>query len=385
MKFLLGVLFWIAAALLIYSYIVYPMLMLWIARRGQKKAMLSGKLERAALPTVVVLVAAFNEEKHIAARIENLLQQDYPEDKFRIMIGSDGSSDKTVELARRIVDARLRVQDFTVNRGKASVLNDLAGQATADILVFTDANTVFRRDTTRQLVMAFDESTGAVCGDLVLEKQREGSNQDHRYWNVERRLKAAESMIGGLLGANGGVYAIRRNLFRPLRPDTICDDFVIAMNIAADGWGLKYVPAAVAYEETPTDVISEFHRRVRIGIGNYQALFRHPRYLFSGSLALSFTYFSHKVLRWLTPHLLISMLVCSFLLLSDPFYQGLTVLQLTGYVGAVLVFQTRNRISWPAVVRAGLFFAVLNLAFLVGFKRFVSGTYGGSWRRTERA
>ena len=385
MKFLFAALFWIAAALLMYSYIVYPILMLWMARRSQKETVLSGRLEHAALPTVVVLIAAFNEEKHIAARIENLLQQDYPEDKFKIMVGSDGSSDKTVELAGKIVDARLRVQDFAVNRGKASVLNDLAGQATADILVFTDANTVFRRDTTRQLVMAFDESTGAVCGDLVLETQIEGSNQDHRYWNVERRLKAAESTIGGLLGANGGVYAIRRDLFRPLRPDTICDDFVIAMNIAADGWGLKYVPAAVAYEETPTDVISEFHRRVRIGIGNYQALFRHPRYLFGGSLALSFTYFSHKVLRWLTPHLLISMLACSFLLFSDPFYQWLTILQLAGYVGAVLVFQTRNRISWPAVVRAGLFFAVLNLAFLVGFKRFVSGAYAGSWRRTERA
>lgn len=384
-NFALAIVLWGAVALLMYSYIVYPILMSWIARRPRTGSISGGALDPFAAPSVTVVVAAFNEEKHIAARVMNLLQQDYPADQFRVLVGSDGSSDRTVELARGIADARLSVHDFGVNRGKASVLNDLVAQVNSDILVFTDANTVFNKDTVRQLVMALDEFTGAACGDLVLEGQRQGNNQDHRYWKFERRLKAAESLIGGLLGANGGVYAIRREFYQPLRPDTICDDFVIAMNIAVERKGLKYVPAAVAYEITPTDVIAEYHRRVRIGIGNYQAFFRHPNYLLNGSWALSFTYFSHKVLRWFTPHLLMLVLACSLLLSGERLYQALTVAQLAGYAAATLVFLLRDRIAWPGAVQAALLFVVLNLAFLVGFKRYLTADYGGGWRRTERA
>jgi cellulose synthase/poly-beta-1,6-N-acetylglucosamine synthase-like glycosyltransferase len=381
----LKVLFWGALAVLVYAYIFYPILMAAISRHAKADTLIDFVADRASLPSVAVVVAAFNEQKHITARIENLLQQDYPFDQLQVLVGSDGSSDHTAARAREIIDVRLTVHDFAINRGKASVLNDLVARVNSDILVFTDANTVFEQDTVRQLVMAFDKHTGAVCGDLILEGQRRGSNQDHRYWNFERRLKLAESLIGGLLGANGGVYAIRREHYHPLRPDTICDDFVIAMNIAVEGKGLKYVPAAVAYEETPTDVVTEFHRRVRIGIGNYQALFRHPNYLLRGSWTLGFTYFSHKVLRWLTPHLLILILACSFFMIGDPLYQWLTILQLAGYAAATFVFLSRDRFAWPSAVRAGLLFAVLNVAFLVGFKRFLTADYSGGWRRTDRA
>lgn len=378
----LEALFWGALTLFIYAYFVYPLLMAGIAGRA-KAAPAAANQNR--LPSVAVLVAAFNEEKCIAARIENLLQQDYPCEQLQITVGSDGSADHTVEIAREFSDARITVHEFRVNRGKASVLNDLVAHASADILVFTDANTVFERDTVRQLVTALDEQTGAVCGELILEAHRSGSNQDHRYWNFERRLKAAESSIGGLLGANGGVYAIHKKYYKPLRQDTICDDFVIAMNIAVEGRGLRYIPAAVAFEDAPTDVITEFHRRVRIGIGNYQTLFRHPQYLLSGSRALSFTYFSHKVLRWLTPHLLILMLATSLFLSGDQIYRAAFQLQLVGYGAGIAVFYLRNRIAWPNSIRAALFFAVLNFAFLVAFMRFVAADHSGSWRRTERA
>lgn len=377
--------FWSALTLLIYAYFIYPLLMATIAGRLKGTASVANLSDQKQLPSVAVLVAAFNEQKHIAARIENLLQQDYPSEKLQIMVGSDGSSDGTAEIARKFSDARTVVHEFRINRGKASVLNDLVAKANADVLVFTDANTVFNPDTVRQLVLALDERTSAVCGDLILEAHHHGNNQDHQYWNLERRLKAAESNIGGLLGANGGVYAIQRACYQPLRPDTICDDFVIAMNIAVEGKGLRYFPAAAAFEETPTDVVAEFHRRVRIGIGNYQALFRHPQYLFGGSWALSFTYFSHKVLRWLTPHLLILVMASSVFLSAMPFYKFAAVFQLAGYAAAIAVFCLRNRYAWPSSVRAALLFAVLNLAFLVAFKRYIAADYSGSWRRTERA
>ena len=253
------------------------------------------------------------------------------------------------------------------------------------MLVFTDANTVFKPDTVRELVAALDDGTAAACGELILQAPDRGHNVDHGYWSIERRLKAAESSIGGLIGANGGVYAIRRECYQPLRPDTIVDDFVIAMNIAVARKGLRYVPTAVAFEDTPGDVIDEYHRRVRIGIGNYQALFRHPQYLFDGPYALRFTYFSHKVLRWLTPHLLLVALICSLVLaFRSSLYGVIVVLQTAGYLSALVVFTTRNRVPWPRLFISAMFFAVLNWAFLVGFKRYLSADYRGSWRRTER-
>jgi cellulose synthase/poly-beta-1,6-N-acetylglucosamine synthase-like glycosyltransferase len=379
------VVFWSAISLFVYSYLAYPFLVVRISRLVPARSSAPAASVAGTFPTVAVIVAAFNEEADIAARIENLLRQDYPRDLLRVIVGSDGSTDRTVAIARGVDDPRLQVRAFDENRGKASVLNDLVADATAEILVFTDANTVFADDSVRQLVAAMDEGTAAVCGELILRKPAAGSsNADHAYWSAERRLKAAESSIGGLLGANGAIYALRRECFRPLRTDTICDDFVVAMNVAISGRGLKYVPSAVAYEDTPSDIVGEFHRRVRIGIGNYQALFRHPQFLVSGSWATRFTYLSHKVLRWLTPHLLVLILVSSLLLLDHRGYGAFALLQLAGYAAAVAVFGLRNRAPWPHIVRTALHFAVLNAAFLVGFWRYITGQYRGGWKRTER-
>ena len=385
MYFMLEFVFWTASALVVYAYVIYPILILQISRTPTDAATADRIFSEVEMPSVTVIVSAYNEEIHIAARIQNLLEQDYPADSITILIGSDGSSDQTVEIARKFSDRRLTVLAFESNRGKASVLNDCVAQSNSKVLVFTDANTVFKRDTVRKLVAALDDNTAAACGELILQAPDRGHNVDHGYWSIERRLKAAESSVGGLIGANGGVYAIRRDCFQLLRPDTIIDDFVIAMNIGVARKGLRYVPAAIAYEDTPGDVIDEYHRRVRIGIGNYQALFRHPQYLFDGPLVLRFTYFSHKVLRWLTPHLLLVAFICSLALMqNDPFYGIAAIMQMSGYLAALVLFMTRNFIPWPRLFISAMFFAVLNWAFLVGFKRYLFADYRGSWRRTER-
>src|SRR5690606_32634509 len=162
-----------------------------------------------------------------------------------------------------------------------------------------DANTFFDREALRHLVMHFDDpQIGGVSGELRLNRSG-GDNQDGVYWRIEQFLKLRESRIGGLLGANGAIYAIRRSLWQPLAADTICDDFCVAMNVAAAGRTLVYEPAAFAREDTPDSITEEFRRRVRIGIGNFQALFRHPEYLLRTSMGTRFAYFSHKVLRWI--------------------------------------------------------------------------------------
>ena len=377
------VIFWLGLLLVAYSYLLYPALLAVITRLsgpGQSRAEAIGDP-----PPIACIIAAFNEERHIVARIENLLTQSYPAAKIRIYVGSDGSTDCTGALIGRFADDRVHAFVFQHNRGKASVLNDLVAASSEPILVFTDANTMFEPDALNHLVRHFsDPDVGMTCGELKLDAAQ-GNNQDSLYWRLEQWLKRCEARIGGLLGANGAIYALRRDLYRPLPADTITDDFCIAMQAAAEGRKLVYAPDAIAVEDTPNDIIDEYHRRVRIGIGNYQALFRHPEYLLSTNSATRFTYLSHKVLRWLTPHLLLSVLIASAVLGQEsPYYQAFFLLQVIGYLagGLILYFGVDRKV--PRAISVFLFFLALNWAFLVAFVRFLGGRYSGRWRTTDR-
>lgn len=374
--------FWAAVGLVGYSYLVYPLVMTIIVRASSA----APSPTATGLPSVAVVVAAHNEERHIDARIRNLLELDYDPQRLRVYVGSDGSSDRTVAVANLYASSTVRVFAFTPRRGKASVLNDLVAAATEDIVVFTDANTLFDASAVRALVRHFGDSrVGAVSGELRLRKPRAGDNQDSSYWRIETILKRGESLIGGLLGANGGIYAIRRELYRALPGDTIVDDFTIVMNISALGHRTAFEPAALAFEDVPEGIPVEFRRRIRIGIGNYQAFFRYPEYWLRATWQRRFTYFSHKVLRWFAPHLLIVALASSWLLAADPFYAWLLKAQLFGYALLGLGLLTRERIAFPPLISAPLFVFALNVAFMVAFWRYLRGNVSAQWHRTERA
>ncbi|MFY8133821.1 MAG: glycosyltransferase family 2 protein [Aquimonas sp.] len=382
----------------LYSYALYPLLLMAVAALVQLRSDLGrvlGKGERRAaplteLPSVSVLISAFNEEACIAARIDNLLALDYPRERLQILIGSDGSRDRTGELMRaaqeRHADAPLQCLVFEQNRGKANVLNDLAARAEGELLVFSDANTQFAPDALRQLAAPFaDARVGGVSGELRLHGAG-GDNQDGVYWRIEQLLKFFENRIGGLLGANGAIYGIRRALWKPLAADTICDDFLVAMNVAAAGYRLRYVPAAWAAEEMPARIAEEYRRRVRIGIGNFQALFRHPEYLLRTGIATAFTYVSHKVLRWLAPHLLILALLASALLATrSSLWLIFTLLQLVAYALAAACWRHSARGGeLPAPLRIPAFLFALNWAFLVASLRFARGRFAATWASTPR-
>ena len=380
--------------LVIYSYALYPFVLGGIAGVVQllrDTRYVFGKIDRRArddqeLPPVGIVVAAFNEERHIGARIENLLSLDYPVDLMEVFIGSDGSTDRTCVIIASYSDRGIHALAFELKRGKASVLNDLVGRTTAPILVFSDANTNFDRQALRRLVAHFkDENVGAVSGELRL-KRSSGDNQDSLYWRLEQFLKFFEARIDGLLGANGAIYAIRRGLWRPLAADTICDDFCVAMNVAAAGHRLVYEPSAYAEEDTPDAIGEEFKRRVRIGIGNFQALFRHPEYLTATSAGTAFAYLSHKVLRWLAPHLLLLAFVASAVLaVSHGSWQVFTGIQMVGYLGAWFLYRlSLGGNSLPKALAVPTFLFALNWAFLIASIRYLGGRYSGSWRRTER-
>lgn len=389
----------------VYSYALYPLALFVVGAISQglrdvafvfRKSERRLEMQRSAAgtepdwPPVAIVISAYNEERHIVSRIENLLALDYPADRLRAYIGSDGSRDRTAELMRRFEgEPRLVALPFEQNRGKASVLNDLVSRTTEPIVVFSDANTYFERGALKKLVSRFDDpKVGGVTGELRLLGNAGGDNQDSLYWRIEQFLKFFEARIGALLGANGAIYAIRRALWQPIRPDTICDDFVIAMNVSAGGHRLVYEPKAWAEEDTPEEIGEEVKRRIRIGIGNFQALVRHPQYLTRTSAATAFAYVSHKVLRWTAPHLLLLALGASVALAAQTGSSGWALYalgQALAYLAAWAGWQMSSRgVKLPTLVKLAAFLFALNWAFLVASWRYATGRYAGSWGRTSR-
>ena len=389
------VVFWFSAACIVYAYAGYPLVLILLSSARQFRSdwqHVSGSGSRRVvspageLPRVAVLVAAFNEERHIGERVRNLLAQTYPADRLRIYIGSDASDDRTSEIVRGFDSDRLTFADFTARRGKSSVINDLAAMATEELLVLTDANTFFQPDAVHKLVRHFERpEVGCVCGELRLVADgATGDNQDHIYWRYERMLKFFESRIGALLGANGGVYALRREGFVAIPPNTIVDDFWISMQIIETGQQCVYDPEAVATETIPERIGDEFRRRVRIGMGNYQALTRFVGLLNPRHGAVAFTFMSHKCLRWFVPHFMVLAFVSNLILAGQGAYAVLLLGQVLFYAGAWLGWHRSRSGDTPRLLRLPLFFVSMNLGLLVGFWRFATSGTSGVWARSAR-
>jgi len=219
--------FWAASFLIVYSYLLYPVILFSLSRLLSKKDNQTFVVRQNddSLPSVSVVISAYNEEACIEERIKNLLSLEYPHDKIRLLIASDGSTDDTNAILNSFDDPRLAVFCFEENRGKINVLNDLLSRVTSEITVFSDANTMFENDAILNLVAPFrEDQVGAVCGELNLIDVFSGDNKDNLYWKYEQFLKFHESEIDALLGANGGIYAIRTTLYEPLPDNTIIDD-----------------------------------------------------------------------------------------------------------------------------------------------------------------
>ncbi len=382
---LLEFLFWLCVILVGYTYAGYPALV-WFLSWSLGSAHSPPEGREDTLPSLTLVLSALNEEAVIGERIQNALDMDYPHDKLELLIGSDGSTDATADIVRSFASPRVRLLSFALNRGKASVLNDAVEAARGEILLMTDANTHVDRAAARNLVRWFKEpGVGAVVGRLILIDPESGRNADGLYWRYETFLKRRESLLDGLLGANGAIYAIRKELFAPIPGDTIIDDFLIPL-IAKLRSGCKiiYDRDAIAREETAPNLVSEFRRRVRIGAGGYQAIGMLWRLLDPRRGWISLTFFSHKILRWLCPFFLIGMVLLCIPLSNQLFYKTCLILQVVsyptlGYLGL------RSQIRMPKLIRLASMFVTINLALLCGFCRWLSGTQKGSWMRTSRS
>ena len=374
------IIFWLSLCLLVYSYFVYPLLLKLLIK---PKSIILQELKE--YPSVDIIIAAYNEESCIKARIENALAQEYA-GELNIFVASDGSKDNTGEIITSFTDPRVKAFNFPQNRGKISVLNDLIAQSSADYLVLTDANTDFKANAVDILVRSFTDQVGAVSGELILETDDGNQNQDGLYWRYEQLLKRYESALGGLLGANGAIYAIKRELYMPLSKDTVVDDFCIVMNVKKQGYQVLYNDLAIATEDVAPSLKEEYGRRVRIGVGNYKAFMVNLWALSPLQGWFSLCYWSHKVLRWFAPHLMLVILLTNLALLGTSLYNLLFIGQILFYaIGLYGQKQIDNGEKVSGIIAIISFFLSMNIALGQGFLKFLKGHQSGGWQRTARS
>lgn len=382
------ILFITSAALLVHSYLLYPPAMALITSFIKREYRKNPDYE----PKVSVVISAFNEEKVIEKTIRNLFKSNYNKDKIQVVIGSDKSSDNTNNIVIELSEEfdGIKFLPFEKRRGKARVLNDLLEAADGKIVLFCDANTIYHPDAINHLVSHFaDERVGGVSGKLMLldtEKSLQSAAQEKTYWEYETFVKRQEAKAGYLIGANGGIYAIRKELFRKLPVDVaVCDDFYITMQTIRQSKYFLFDESALAFEHTAPDIKSEFKRKTRIQAQNLSAIREFAGLLFSKKVLVSFGLWSHKIIRWFTPLLLIAMITSSAFLSAD--YQlfvyfnyavlGGTALSLLGALLSLL----RVRFE-PLLV--GYYFLVVNLSFLLGLFYFIINKKFTSHQPTPR-
>lgn len=380
------ILFWTSLFLIFYTYVLYPALLTMITAGKAKGG--SSYPGNGVEPELSFIVSAYNEETVIREKLENTLALDYPKSKLEVIIASDGSTDRTDDIVREYAAKGIRLVRYDERSGKVNVLNRVIPAARGGIVVLSDANTMYEPGALRRLVKRFETPrVGCVCGKLVLKAPdgSVGGEMERAYWKYENYLKEREGLMGALLGANGGIYAFRRTLFKPLRPNVIVEDFIIPMDILANGYQVVYEPLAVAYEYTSKNLTEEQVRRVRIAAGSYQALFMTLPMMnfFKGFSA--FAYVSHKVIRWLAPFLMVSLGVTNLLLpLDNLVYLVFAVMQATLYAVSFAGYATGKTINRYKLFLTAYYFVSMNWCLLMGFMRFVMNRQKVTWQRVER-
>ncbi|MEM7466644.1 MAG: glycosyltransferase family 2 protein [Pseudomonadota bacterium] len=380
------IIFWLACLLTIFPYAIYPLIL-----RSRRLTIGSPTLEQIAedeLPTITIIVSARNEETVIVDKINNALSLDYPAEKLNLMVVSDASTDDTDKLVTEIADTSPRVKLLAIaeRRGKTAGLNRAMEQIDSDLVVFTDANAMFKPDALRYLVAPFSNSkVGYVVGAqkyTQADGQSAGDNEG-LYWRFELSLKAAESDFYSVVGGDGAIYAIRRELFTPLADEDI-NDFVNPLQIILKGYRGVFSSQAIAFEDPANSFDKEFNRKRRIVCRSWGALVRYGfnRQLFALP-KFTFMVFSHKVLRWFCMvWISIAVLLNLILLISKPsLLYVLTAVAIYGSIALAMVGQrlSRNRDDVSSVYAIPYYFYMANIAAFLGVLDYTRGNRYVVW------
>lgn len=376
--------FWISFSAVAYTYFIYPLLLMLLSCLKNRPAL---KSEINVWPTVTMVISAYNEQDVIAGKIRNCTQINYPPDKITFMIGSDGSDDRTPNILARLSDPRFHCLHLPQRRGKVQMLNTLMQSVSSDLVVFSDANTMYQPDAIQHLVSEFqNKKVGCVIGKLNLiapQNDAQACQTESLYWRYENIIKKYESRLGIVPSINGGIFAIRRELYETLPAQAVTEDQVLGMKILTRGFRCTFADRALAFE-TVSNLAGELRRRIRISAGNFQSLFLVPEILNPFCGPVSFAFFSHKLLRWLVPFFLLTMLSANILLVGKLFYGSTLILQGLFYAAGILATCIPKLSAGLKILTIPKYFLAMNIAILIGFARFVTHRQHVTWTKATR-
>jgi len=383
--------FWGSAFLVGYTYFFYPIVLfgLYSARQILRdfRYLLFRQDGRAQqrdfdLPGISLVIAAYNEERHLPAKIENLQTLDYPQDKLEVIFVSDGSTDRTNEILNDAASPKIRSIILAERKGKPNALNHGVAEARHEVLVLSDAATLFDVDALKTMVRHFsDPKVGVVCGSLRFIGTAESNETEGVYWRYESALRLMEARIGATLTASGAMYALRKACYTQLGAMTMIEELIVPMHARKLGFAVLCDPEAKGTEFAASTVGGEFARRVRIAVGSFRALNELARIPLDGYTCFAFV--SHKLLRWMVPFFLIGMMASNLLLWNTARYGLLLGVQAVFYLWAAAGYLLRNSATRVRFALLGYFLVAMNLAFLVGFFRFLFGDYKSTWQRVS--
>ncbi|MBE7171068.1 MAG: glycosyltransferase family 2 protein [Williamsia sp.] len=383
--------FWINLFIVFYTFAGYGIVLYFLVKL--KKLFAGRKVlvyNLDNLPTLTLIVAAYNEEDIIEEKIRNTLSLHYPADKLHFIFVTDGSSDRTPDLVRP--HTRIRLMHTPERRGKIVAMHRAMQQVTTGIAVFTDANTHLNKDALINLARHYaDRQVGAVSGEKRVRVSRvsDATAGEGFYWKYESLLKKWDSELFSVVGAAGELFSVRTDLYEPVPSDTIVDDFMISLQIAAKGYRIVYEPDAYAMEDSSANTKEELKRKIRIAAGGMQSIlrltsllnpFKHP--------VLSFQYISHRVLRWtITPFCMILVLLLNIGIVfynDQPLYRVLLGAQLLFYVLAFAGWMFERREIKVKPLFVPFYFCLMNYAVIMGIKRYFSKQQSAAWDKAKR-
>jgi cellulose synthase/poly-beta-1,6-N-acetylglucosamine synthase-like glycosyltransferase len=401
MAFILEILFWFSIGLVVYTYIGYGFVA-WILVKIRK--ILGKEFKKyndpSFQPKVTLVIPAYNEMSCISAKVKNTFGLDYPADLIEVLFVTEGSNDGTSEYINSLKDtySNLRMIGGDTRRGKIEAMNMAIKTITTPIVIFTDANTNLNHQVIKNIVRHFqDPIVGAVAGEKRIET--EGSEAaagagEGLYWKYESFLKKLDTELYSVVGAAGELFAVRTHLFGEVEKDTLLDDFMVSLRIAADGYRVIYEPDAYASERPSFSIQEEMKRKIRIASGGFQSIARlgYLWNIFSYGL-LSFQYVSHRAMRWAVapfclPLIFLLNIALFFLdtsLLNPSIYQLIMLAQIAFYTMAVIGYYLENQKIRVKALFVPFYFSFMNYCALKGYFRYRNGLTSGIWEKAKRA
>lgn len=382
------VLFWASFALLFYSFIGYGMV-LYLLVKVKKRFVKTPAFDTSFEPEVTLVIPCYNEAGVLDEKVQNCLQLDYPQQKLKLLFITDGSTDNSVEVLKKYT--LVSVLHSSRRGGKTAAENRAIQHVETPVVIFSDANTLLNKDAVRNIVRHFkDEKVGCVSGEkriLTGDKDVASAAGEGLYWKYESVLKKLDSQLYSAVGAAGELVAFRTNLFEAMPEDTILDDFIQSMYIAAKGYKIVYEPGAYAVETAAASVKEELKRKIRICAGGWQSIQRLNKRLTPTKLPLLyFQYFSHRVLRWtVNPFLMLIILFTNLALaVNDNFFLLVLVLQVLFYSFSFAGFLLEKRQLKVKVFFLPYYFCIMNYSVVMGMIRYLKGSQSAVWEKNTR-